>query len=323
MTSSGRQPAGGLPAAFVPAGPVTFASSRLQVYGPLEALQREEPGQWHLLRSPGRYRPTLDPVEAARILAAVLRSDIRTVIFQKVRKGAAPLLMALLRAAGRRVVYVEADERRRLGFTRFVDALVAPSPRLAADLERRTGKAVTVIPDPIEHHDPDALLRPWTARPPFRTLWVGSRNNWHQLERLRAMLAQVGNGAFDLVTVSNHPAADVRWSLGAVREELGRADLGIIPLTSDSHSQMKSHNRATLFMGVGVPLIVSRSPVYQDLVVDGVTGFTFETAEELAALPSRLADRPLVEQVRAAAMARAGDYAVERLLPLWRRVVGC
>jgi glycosyltransferase involved in cell wall biosynthesis len=321
--SSGREPAGGLPAAFVAAGPVTFASSRLQVHRPLEALAAAEPGQWHLLRSPDRYRPALGPLEAARILSAVLRGDIRTVIFQKVRKGAAPLLMALLRRLGRQVVYIEADERRRLGFTRHVDRLVAPSARLASELERRTGKPVAVIPDPIEYHEPDALALPWQARAPFRALWVGSKNNWHQVEALKAMLSQQGIDAFHIITVSNHPQADVRWSLESVRQELARADLGIIPLSADSHSQMKSHNRATLFMALGVPLIVSRSPVYQDLVVDGETGFTFGNADDLAALPARLADHALVERVRAAAMARAGDYAFERLLPLWRQVVGC
>lgn len=315
--------AGGLPAGFVAAGPVTFASSRLQVYRPLEALQQQEPGQWLLLRSPDRYRPTLGPFENARILSAVLRGGLRTVIFQKVRKGAAPLLMALLRRLGRRVIYVEADQRKRLGFTHHADLLVAPSARLAAELQQRTGKPVTVIPDPIEYHEPQALGRPWLARPPFRTLWIGSKNNWHQVAGLKSLLNQNGLTDFALVTVSNHPDADVRWSLEAVRAELAKADLGIIPITPDAHSQMKSHNRATLFMALGIPLIVSRSPVYDELVVDGETGFTFDGAEDLAAVSARLADRSLVDRVRAAAMARAEDYALERLLPLWRTVVGC
>jgi hypothetical protein len=321
VSASGRKPAGGLPAAFIPAGPLRLASSRLQVYLPLEALSAEEPGRWHLLRQPDRYRPALGAGEAVRILREVVRRDIRTVVFQKVRKGAAPLLMALLRGLGRRIVYVEADRRKRLGFAALADQLVAPSATLADELSRRTGKPVALIPDPIEHHDPAALARPWQATPPYRTLWVGSRNNWHQLQALRAMLADAGVREFELVSVSNHPDADVRWSLDAVKAELSRADLGIIPITPDAHSQAKSHNRATLFMALGIPLIVSASDVYAGLVEDGVTGFTYRNAAELAALPGCLADRELVERVRAAAMARAEDYALPRLLPLWREVI--
>jgi glycosyltransferase involved in cell wall biosynthesis len=124
---------------------------------------------------------------------------------------------------------------------------------------------------------------------------------------------------FEIVTVSDHPEADIKWSLEAVRGELLRADLAIIPVGEDHRSTMKSHNRATMFMAAGIPLIVSESPVYEKLVEDGVTGFVFKTIHDLTGLPARLATAGLVDCVKAAAMERAKVYSIESVVGLWKQ----
>jgi hypothetical protein len=150
-------------------------------------------------------------------------------------------------------------------------------------------------------------------------IWVGHRTNWGQIEGLKRELRANGIESFEIVTVSNHRDADVKWSLDAVRDELSRADLAIIPVGADLRSTMKSHNRATMFMAAGIPVIVSESPVYEKLVEDGVTGFVFKTAQDLTSLPSRLATAGLVDRVRAAAMKRARDYSIENVAGLWKQ----
>jgi glycosyltransferase involved in cell wall biosynthesis len=143
--------------------------------------------------------------------------------------------------------------------------------------------------------------------------------NWKQIEDLKRELRAREVDSFDIVTVSNHLDADVKWSLDAVRAELSRADLAIIPVGSDLRSTMKSHNRATMFMAAGVPVIVGESPVYEQLVEDGVTGFVFRTVHDLANLPQRLATAGLVDRVRAAAMERAKAYSIENVAGAWRQ----
>jgi hypothetical protein len=257
--------------------------------------------------------------EAAAIFLAVKRQGIGTVVFQKVHKGAAPLLMAALRSTGRRIVYVECDYRRQLRFSRYVHAFVAPSERLAHDIQCRTQVPTTCIPDPVEFWHHDSLLTQWQPKQRYRMIWVGHRTNWGQIEGLKRELRANGIESFEIVTVSNHRDADVKWSLDAVRDELSRADLAIIPVGADLRSTMKSHNRATMFMAAGIPVIVSESPVYEKLVEDGVTGFVFKTAQDLTSLPSRLATAGLVDRVRAAAMKRARDYSIENVAGLWKQ----
>ena len=110
---------------------------------------------------------------------------------------------------------------------------------------------------------------------------------------------------------------ETRASRPVVVKNLAGADLGIIPTSDDQAALMKSHNRATLFMALGIPLLVGASPVYSDLIVDGETGFVFHNAEDLKAITKRLETSSLVEAIRSQAMRAAEDYHLDRVAGLW------
>lgn len=308
------------PVGFIPAGSSALASSRFLINMIYQRLSSEQPHFFHLLRRPTSIRKRLGLAETCGIFATVLRRGIRIVVFQKV-KGTAPVLMALLKLAGRRVIYVESDWRRRVGFARNVDAFVAPSRRLAQDLHERTGVPAYYIPDPVEYWNTAALEEAWRPKDRYRTLWIGHRKNWHQIEALKAELEAKAIHAFDVITVSNHPDADISWSLAAVERELQTADLGIIPVTDDLRSSMKSENRAALFMAAGIPVIVSQSPVYEGLVEDGRSGFVYRDIDDLKTLPERLRTTELVQAIRAEAMARVKVYSIDEIASRWRQLL--
>jgi hypothetical protein len=56
-------------------------------------------------------------------------------------------------------------------------------------------------------------------------------------------------------------------------------------------------------------------------VRDGETGFVYHDASDLAALPERLSSPGLVDQVRRKAMAAAEAYSMDRIGPMWQRLV--
>ena len=303
---------------FIPAGPTASASSRLQVYIPLGKLRNERPESYFLLREPRKHSRKLKWKDALRIASEVLRKRIRIVVFQKVHRQAAPWLMFVLKLARRRIIYVECDDRDDLSFARHVDVFVAPSERLARDLSQRSGVRSVCIPDPVEYWERDAVDRPWHPKDRYRTAWVGNQANWHQVAALRESLDANGIEAFDIVTISDHPGADIAWSLDTIREDILRCDLGIIPVTDDQRSSMKSHNRATLFMALGLPVIVSASSVYAGLVRDEETGFVYRDTDDLRRILARLESPAPVSRVRANALLAAEEYSVDRIADKWR-----
>lgn len=83
------------------------------------------------------------------------------------------------------------------------------------------------------------------------------------------------------------------WEPTDVYEQLTKADIGIIPIKADSsdnpkrlrHWEIKSENRLTLKMSVGLPVIATPIPSYEPIVVQGTNGFLARGREEwMAAL---------------------------------------
>ncbi len=76
-----------------------------------------------------------------------------------------------------------------------------------------------------------------------------------------------------LKRISNHPDADVEWNLDRVYQEILTADVAVIPCSADEWGKAKSNNRLTLFMALGLPVIVSPIPIYKKIIRHGYNGF--------------------------------------------------
>ncbi|MDP3340056.1 hypothetical protein [Frigidibacter sp.] len=306
---------------WVPAGPRKSASSRLQCYLQHEALCAAGESSV-LLRRPRQYSRGLRLSELPGLLWRIHRSGARTIVFQKTGRRSAGLLMGLCKMMGRRVIYVECDEPRGLAFAPQVDLFIAPSRRLCDEITLQTGRPCLRIHDPVEHWDRDRAALPWQPRPVYRAVWVGNGKNWHQLVALRAMLQELGPRApFEVTAISDHPEADIRWQEATVAADISRFDLGVIPVGGDRWSSFKSENRATLFMALGLPVVVQDSPLYAATVRHCDTGLVYADAEGLAALKPLLYDAPRMTALRHAALEEAEAFSLPANLALWRSAI--
>lgn len=82
----------------------------------------------------------------------------------------------------------------------------------------------------------------------------------------------------------------VNWDLTTVFELMAQADIGIIPVNTNhdpvpghpdvSSWQVKSENRLTMKMSIGLPVIATPVPSYRDVVVQGMNGFLAGSRQE-------------------------------------------
>lgn len=103
------------------------------------------------------------------------------------------------------------------------------------------------------------------------------------------------------------------WSEDGVYRELQRADVGVIPVdTTEGHIESgvgapdwarKSENRLTLMMSAGLPVVASRVPAYESVVVQGRNAFLADNRSEWLAALQVLRDASTRQQVGAAARA--------------------
>jgi hypothetical protein len=227
----------------------------------------------------------------------------QVVVLQKLGGPRSEELLRAIHDRGAAVVYAAADLEPENELPLRCDAVVCSS-RLLAQRWREAGANAVEIPEPA-----DFWLEPGDRdRDPrrIRLCWIGHRKNWNTVEPIRRLLREPELAGYELVTVSNHHAADVQWSIDAARAALAAADVGIVPTRDDELARYASPNRVVQVMAAGKPVVAGRIPPYEELIADGENGFLCSTESEwhaaLAALsdPARRRDlaRRALEKVR-------------------------
>lgn len=114
--------------------------------------------------------------------------------------------------------------------------------------------------------------------------------------------------------------ARVPWDPVGVYEQMDHADIGIIPVDPDgpAYWQLKSENRLTLKMSVGLPVIASPVPAYEPVARHGYSALFARSREEwlqhLEALRDPALRRAMGERARAAVLPRYSKEAQAQAL---------
>jgi len=97
----------------------------------------------------------------------------------------------------------------------------------------------------------------------LKVYWFGYGGHSWMAERLRETI-EVDLG-MKLVTIHEHPDANIKWELNTVYEELKKADIIIIP-SNYKRYPCKSNNRLTQAMALGKAIICDPMPAYTPIV---------------------------------------------------------
>ncbi len=212
-----------------------------------------------------------DPADQ-QIISDHVRGGI--VFFQKLQGPNTEALVRRLKQDGTLTVYGIGDYVPENQIPLLCDAVVCSSEDLADYYRGQGCRSVTYIPDPAEFWClPE---RAQFARPISRGLkvcWVGSSNNWPPLEPLFQLFQEDEFRDFQLITISDHPQATLPWSPETVSRIVPECDLAVIPTGSTFAYQVKSPNRALLFMANGVPVVASPLRSYVEVIRHSWNGF--------------------------------------------------
>lgn len=116
--------------------------------------------------------------------------------------------------------------------------------------------------------------------------------------------------------------------LGELPRAMAEFDVGLAPLVDSRYNRGKSGIKAIQYWALGVPVVASRLPMYEEIVEDGENGFLAgETAEWFGSLTALVADAPLRRLLGAKGRLAALERWDVRVLAgqwveAWRRFVG-
>ncbi len=277
----------------------------------------------------------------------------RTVVFSKAYSATDQALARDLKTAGVRVVLDLCDNHffnprdlpqyRRAAqdlqaMIALADAVVCSTPVLAAQVQAAAGLPgrPAIAPDIYEQATTPAGP-PSPIEGPARLLWFGrhaSPNAPAGLEDLRLIRAPLAEAyasrPFTLTVCSDsHAAFDelaggfptplryVEWSPEALASEIAASDAALIPLSDNPFVAAKTHNRLTLALSAGLPVVADRLDSYLE----------FERFAYLGGWREGLASvllRPAEARARAEPARRYLEthWSPAAVAPLWAEALG-
>ena len=258
----------------------TIASHRYRVLAPIRFLAAR--GHAVELYDPSRRR----------------RYD--TVVFSKAYRAEDRALAKRLRAAGQEVVLDLCDDHfynpeglakyaqvrdDLMAMIALADRVTCSTPVLAASVQRHAGLAAApaVAPDVYEQAQASAAA-PTPLDRPARLLWYGRHGSPNapsgmgDLRLIQAHLVEAfARRPFELAICSDSseafdrlaadlpfPTRYVAWSPAALDAELGSADAVVIPLSDNPFVAAKTHNRLTLALSAGLPVVADPLDAYRE-----------------------------------------------------------
>lgn len=313
-------------------------------------------------------QPSETPELPPGLFGAIRAAGLDIVVFQKVRGPSVLQLVRQLQSAGVRTAYVvcdlvepqmaEATDATVLvtDFLRFLypaglqhklhvvhDGIERPQA-LRAQVSDHRGSAsrplrAVLVTSAALHDLPELVSPPDWLEVTIVGHYPGRNDSRARIARARWTLAELqGLGAkLDYLRFLSDPRIRREaWAADGVYDHLARADIGIIPIDRVAASQtsavaawqVKSENRLTLKMAMGLPVVATPIPAYLPVVEQGVNGFLATGRRQwLQAL--ELLREPQARSVigDAARSAVIGNFSLqaqaERLLAVLAGVVDC
>ena len=246
-----------------------------------------------------------------------LEAGCQVVILQKVRGASAVALARELSTAGVRTIYAVCDQVD-LSMVEATTGTVIVTEYLKSLCPAALHKRIHVVHDGIER--PEACKSAWGSeagsnRRPLRAVLVtstgldrlpvlGQPPDWlkvrivgrysHGFNRMReirwTMAALRSDERIDYLRfLVNRHIECVPWHPEGVYKEMVQADIAVIPIETPTEKSsasippawmLKSENRLTLKMSMGLPVIATPIPSYEPLIEHGINGFFARTRHD-------------------------------------------
>lgn len=202
-----------------------------------------------------------------------------------------------------------------------------------AGFAREHARAVSVVPTTIDVLRTTPRESPRPPGPPTIG-WIGLPFNFDALARLQEPFRRLAETTSFVLRVVSAGDPGLRgltveieeWTEDREVDQLGRFDVGVMPLADDEWSRAKCGLKILQYFAAGVPVVASPVGVNTEIVLPGENGLLASTEEEWRlALERLLGDADLRRRLAGAGRATVEQrFSTERWVPriaeLWRSI---
>jgi hypothetical protein len=238
------------------------------------------------------------------------------VLLQKIKDESNIPFVKFLSDLGVRVFLIDCDLPISPGIAKLTESVICGS-KFLTELYDKSGIPAIYIEDCPESFSPPREVLPNIE---LKCYWFGdgSTERWKDVLKLRQILASDERlKQWRLITISNHPDADIVWTPGFL-DELKDADAVALPVFNTNEGNMvKSANRLLQSMALSIPVVCSPLRSYLDVIDGNECGIICKSEADWINAFIRLKDFSLRTKMSRAAFDKAKEYDIDKSIYSW------
>jgi glycosyltransferase involved in cell wall biosynthesis len=269
----------------------------------------------HIVFKPHRYLTDIYlHTWAINVVASAVKSG-DVVIIQKLHGKKTVSLAAKVKAKGARVVFIDCDLPAKKEIASQADLLISPSTALNRIYEKVGFKNIVRIQDSVEQFLPPVF----NGGQKKTVVWFGTSGlkKWDATTWFRSEILPAIKDTWNFVTVSDHKDATYRWSQQTAPAQINQADLVVIPIPDKEGDAVKSANRCTQSLALGVPVLCHSLTSYREVIVDNHNGLVSDSNEQWISFIRKLEDEAHLRQMKNNAFDSAQSFSLDIIVNDW------
>ena len=242
------------------------------------------------------------------------------VVVQKLEGNNTIKLLEGVCKIGASIVLVDCDLPLKSKVAKYANIIVCPSESLA-NMYRELGfQNVNVIYDAVEIFK-KPIKRDIVNR---KLIWFGKSGlgKWEKIMAFRKENLPLITTKWKLFTLSDHEQVDYKWDIKTFAEIISDHDLTIIPIDKSETNLVKSANRCTQSMALGVPVLSNFIDSYAEVVQNNKNGLVSDNFEDWKEFLKKCENPEFLSELKQRAYNDSLRFSIEKIVWDWIQILG-
>lgn len=241
------------------------------------------------------------------------------VILQKLNGIKTVSLAFELNKKGCSLIFIDCDLPIKNSIAKLSNIIIVPSSKLAEEYLNQGFNDLCVIQDAIEIFKKPERIRNFSKS----IVWFGKSGSgkWDVIQNFKNNILPILSNKWQLVTISDHFNSDFRWDINTYYKLVFQSDLAVIPISGTDKELVKSANRCTQAMALGVPVMANYLQSYKEVITNFENGLVSNDLNEWRLFLEMCENDEFLYNLKKRAYQDSLKFSIENVIKYWIEVL--